>query len=209
LKNFPDFADDTSSLMERVYMDCRKILLLGILASVSACKESGEISQSASVSDAKAATEQCGIVQKKGSEFLLLIQQQFARALAPQDGAVTNILSEYTVSKTEICVRGDWSGTGAVMVTSAASVRLPVRRTIITEECGVLSLSPEGKLTLQIAGNNSEGNVNKVLDPQDGATINLLKDYASTMTEVCVKGDFSDSLSVVTVNSQSAVRKAK
>jgi hypothetical protein len=95
------------------------------------------------------------------------------------------------------------------MVTSAASVRLPVRRTIITEECGVLSLSPEGKLTLQIAGNNSEGNVNKVLDPQDGATINLLKDYASTMTEVCVKGDFSDSLSVVTVNSQSAVRKAK
>lgn len=190
-------------------MAFRKMLLLCALIPISACKDTGGASQSASVADAKASTEQCGVVQMNGSEFFLLIQQGYSRRLDPQDGAVTNILSDHAANKTEVCVRGDWSGTGQVLVVSAAAIRMPVKRTIVSEECGVLSLSPEGKITLQLAGNNSEKNVNKVLDPQDGATINLLKEYASNLTEVCIKGDFSDALSAVTVNSQSAVRKVK
>jgi len=190
-------------------MAASKILALSILTSMVACKQSETSSQSASVADSNGQTEQCGVVQKKGEDFFLKSSSNALRGLEPQDGAVTNILGEYSASQDEVCVRADWSGSSPVMVVSAAAVRKAVKKTIVSEECGIVMTSPNGKLVLQLVGDNSEKNGNRELDPQDAATTNLLKDYAFSMTEVCIKGDFSGVTGAVMVNSQAAVRKSK
>ncbi|MEY3900835.1 MAG: hypothetical protein RL189_141 [Pseudomonadota bacterium] len=188
-------------------MKLRLTFVVGMVISSVACKQGDVTAKSASVEDAVNGTEQCGVVQKKGDEFALLGQGGSLRALQPEDGATQNVLSDVAARKEFVCIRGDWSGRDAVSVVSTTSIRKPVAKTIVTEECGVLMLSPAGKIVLQIAGNNSENNVYRELDPQDGATENLLKQYAASLTEVCVKGDFSASASAVMIKSQSAIRR--
>ncbi|MFZ9521427.1 MAG: hypothetical protein ACO3A4_13215 [Silvanigrellaceae bacterium] len=174
-----------------------------------ACKQNDGTSQTAGVLDAKGLSEQCGQVQKVGEGFFLLNEKGISRAIEPQDGSVLNVLSDVASRNDKVCVRADWSGSGIVMVVSSASIRWPVKKTLITEECGVLMTGASGELLLQVVDKNSENNGNRVIEPQDGASSNLLKDYASTMTEVCIKGDFSNAAASVMVTSTAAIRKLR
>lgn len=189
-------------------MMLRLTFVFGLAFSSVACKQTDLTARSASVGDTVTGSEQCGIVQKKGDEFALLGNNGSLRALQPEDGSTQNVLGDVAARKEFVCIRGDWSGTDAVSVVSTTAIRKPVAKTIVTEECGVVMITPAGKIVLQIAGNNSENNVDRELDPQDGATENLLKQYAASLTEVCVKGDFSSATSAVMVKSQSAIRKS-
>ncbi|MEN9810900.1 MAG: hypothetical protein RLZZ488_2467 [Pseudomonadota bacterium] len=190
-------------------MMLRLTFVFGLAVSSVACKQTDLTARSASVGDAVSGSEQCGVVQKNGEEFALLDKNGSLRALQPEDGSTLNVLSDVAARKEFVCIRGDWSGADPVSVVSTTAIRKPVVKTVVTEECGVLMMSPAGKIVLQIAGNNSENNVDRELDPQDGATENLLKQYAASLTEVCVKGDFSASASAVMIKSQSAIRRPK
>ncbi|NBW80791.1 hypothetical protein EBR21_03465 [bacterium] len=187
----------------------KNLCLVALLAMPIGCKQGDVTSQSASVADANGNSEQCGIVQKAGEGFVLVSDNGVSRAVEPQDGSVLNVLSDVASRKEKVCVRGDWSGSAPVMIVSSASIRTPVKKTLITEECGVLMTGASGELLLQVVGQNSDQNGNRVIEPQDGASSNILKDYASSMTEVCIKGDFSSKTASVLVNSPSAIRKLR
>lgn len=189
-------------------MNSRFILALTTFSLVVGCKQTETSSQSASVADATGLTEQCGVVKKNGVGFVFVSQKGVERNLEPQDGATTNILSDSAKRAEEVCLRADWRGTGDVMIVSTTAIRIPVKKTLISEQCGILIQDPAGKILLQISNNNSEMNANRELDAQDGATDNLLKDFAKNMAQVCVKGDFTSASAAVLVKSQADVRKS-
>ncbi|MEN9825039.1 MAG: hypothetical protein RI953_784 [Pseudomonadota bacterium] len=190
-------------------MILKNLCLTALLLFPIACKQTDGTSQSASVADANGTSEQCGLVQKVGEGFFLVSDQGVSRAVEPQDGSTLNVLSDVSSRKEKVCVRADWSGTGIVMIVSSASIRTPVKKTLITEECGVLMTGASGEILLQVVGQNSEQNSNRVIEPQDGASSNILKDYAASMSEVCIKGDFTSKTASVLVNSAAAIRKLR
>lgn len=189
-------------------MNSRFKLALTAISLMVGCKQTETSSQSASVAEANGLTEQCGVVKKNGPDFVFISKTGVQRNIEPQDGATTNILSDSATRAEEVCLRADWSGSGDVLIVSTTAIRIPIKKTLITEQCGILMQDPSGKIVLQIANNNSEMNGNRELDAQDGATDNLLKDFAKNMSQVCVKGDFTNATAAVMVKSQSDIRKS-
>jgi hypothetical protein len=72
--------------------------------------------------------------------------------------------------------------------------------------CGTV-ISKESVLLLQVVSENSEKNADYILEPQDGATTNLLNDIAMRVGRACIKADFSKVDQPVLVKSVSMVRE--
>jgi hypothetical protein len=60
----------------------------------------------------------------------------------------------------------------------------------LTTECGTL-VFVKGEIYLQIVSGNSETNADRLLEPQDGATTNVLTAKAEKLESVCINADFS------------------
>ncbi|NBO38110.1 hypothetical protein EBU99_05965 [bacterium] len=176
------------------------------LAAV-ACKAQDPASDVSSA-DSRQFSEQCGLVLSSGQDFKLKMSETQVRAIEPQDGASTNMLKDLSERKETACIMARWSEKDPVAVLSASAIRVKIKSTLTTEECGTLTMKST-QVVLQVTGNNSENNVNRVLEPQDGSTLNALQDLASRLTRVCVKGDFSKSTGAVSIHSMSLVREVK
>ena len=74
--------------------------------------------------------------------------------------------------------------------------------------CGTV-ISKESVLMLQVVSENSESNADYILDPQDGATTNMLNDIAIRLGRACIKADFSKRGQPVVVKSVSMIRELK
>jgi hypothetical protein len=60
----------------------------------------------------------------------------------------------------------------------------------LKEECGTL-VFVKSAIYLQVVTNNSEVGGDRLLEPQDGATENILREGAEKMSAVCIAADFS------------------
>jgi hypothetical protein len=66
----------------------------------------------------------------------------------------------------------------------------PTAQAEIKGECGTLVLVKDA-IYLQVVSNNSDVGGDRLLEPQDGATENILRDGAEKMNSVCIDADFS------------------
>lgn len=68
-------------------------------------------------------------------------------------------------------------------------------------ECGTLILT-KNRIYLQVVSSQSDGNADRLLEPQDGATENILKEKAEKLASVCINADFTkpDPIMVVSVS---------
>lgn len=190
------------------------ILKLSLLSCVvffgTACKSQGNDS-STSASGAAASSgvsEQCGLVELRGEDFFLKSEIGISRAIEPQDGASTNALKGSAESHKLVCIRANWSGTGPVMVASVSNIRNPAATVGAKEECGTVMMK-SSEIIFQVTGNNSENNVNHVLEPQDGASANVLQEMAMRLANICIKADFSKPGQPILVKSVSVIREVK
>lgn len=156
--------------------------ILSVVFVLAACASNG--SRLASALD----SERCGLVSVSSNQFKFQDGNSGkARNLSPQDGATTNILTEYAKNKKTACITADWSPAGDVFVTSAARVR--EGKEAMSEECGTI-METEMGLFIETSGGNSEDNTQIQLKPTTPALKKMIRDLAANLEEVCVKGDF-------------------
>ncbi|MBM3380872.1 MAG: hypothetical protein FJY29_00310 [Betaproteobacteria bacterium] len=89
--------------------------------------------------------------------------------------------------------------------TSAAGSQ---RSAAISEQCGTVMLKGSD-IVFQVSGNNSENNLDYVLDPQDGASSNILQDMATKLSQACIKAEFSSAGKPLIIKSASVIREVK
>ena len=185
-------------------------LLSCVVLFVTACKSQGnDSSTSASgAAESSGVSEQCGVVELRGEDFFLKSESGISRAIEPQDGASTNALKGSAESKKLVCIRANWSGKGPVMVVCVSNIRNPAATVGAKEECGTVMMK-SSDIVLQVTSNNSENNVDHVLEPQDGASANVLQEMAIRLANACIKADFSKRGQPVLVKSVSDVREVK
>lgn len=177
------------------------------ILSVS-CKNQGGDSTAAGVGDSTAvsSSDLCGVVELTNQFYYLRPSSgQVARLIEPQDGASSNALKDAVEKKSSVCIKAEWSSKDPVMITSASAIRVSAVADAKREECGTIFWK-QNQIVLQVSGNNSESNADHILEPEDGAVYNVLRDLSMKVAQVCITADFSKTGRPVTVTSVSAVR---
>ncbi len=78
----------------------------------------------------------------------------------------------------------------------------------LQEQCGTVMLKGSD-IVFQVSGNNSENNLDFVLEPQDGASTNMLQDMATKLSQACIKAEFTSAGKPVIIKSASVIREVK
>lgn len=94
---------------------------------------------------------------------------------------------------------------GSDSSTSAAGSQ---KSAAVSEQCGTVMFKGSD-IVFQVSGNNSENNLDHVLEPQDGASTNILQDMASKLAQACIKAEFNASGKPVMIKSASVIREVK
>jgi len=166
-----------SSLKEGEFMRFLSLLLM-----VSACAVNG--SKLASALD----SERCGLASFSAEKISFIdANTGKSRTIEHRDGATTNVLKQFATNKKPVCITGDWSAAGPIIVTSASRVR--EGKDLMSEECGTV-METEGGLFIELSGGNSEDNAQRQLAPATPALKKLIADRAANLDEVCIKADF-------------------
>lgn len=193
-------------------MKIKTILLSCLFICVSACKaktSESDAAQAGSGTSAAGESELCGLIELRSQVFYIKPESgASARIIDPQDGASSNVLKDAIEGKKLVCIRAKWSSKDPVMIASASAIRSNSNVAAKQEECGTVMMK-QNDIIFQVSNNNSENNLDHVLEPEDGAVANVLQDLAMKMAQACISADFSKSGQPVMIKSASVVREVK
>lgn len=186
----------------------RFVFIAATTQLILSCKRGVKTAVLSDPLDSPVTTTECGVISKNNSTFHLKYEKDKSREIEPQDGAGIEKLEKAAKSGQALCMAGDWSGTEPFMLVSVTYAFEPVNKDKVSRRCG--SVYQIGtSVVMQLVDSNSEENPERALQAKDGATLQSIRNFASTLAVVCVESDFSKQTSPVVVTSKTPISKKK